>query len=236
MTRFPSSSNSSRMLGHAGPFIIGLGVLLTAAAGCATTAGPSSQRSITVSASDFARLEASQVGPVDDARADLARARDELGRDKLSVVNDQHEGALARSDQRSASADLSRAKAEGAIGKDSNEPAQLRQAREDTAAARRAADAADARLEYSKRLATAQAAQVTASERKVDLMTERLNLAKLQALEDAAVPAAGKYDRSALTEQVDAAQRAYDQATAVAATASHESTTAREHWDELARP
>jgi hypothetical protein len=234
MRKFPSSSVSSHLLGHASTLIIAIGMLLALAAGCATTTA-SSHESSTVSESDFARLAASEVGPADAARSELALARDELGRDKLKVVNDQHEGALARSDQGTASADMSRAAAESDIGKDSNEPAQLQQARDDTEAARQSKEVADARLAYSKRLATAQAAQVTASERKVDLMTEKLNLAKLQSLEEAAVPAAGKYDRAAVMERVVVAQRAYDQATEVAATASRESTTAREHWQDLAR-
>jgi hypothetical protein len=206
-------------------------------AGCATTTASSgsSRASSTVSDSDFARLAASEVGPTDEARSDLALARDELGRDKLSLVNDRHEGALARSDQGAASADMSRAAAESDIGKDSNEPAQMQQARDDTEVARQDKEVADARLAYSKKLATAQAAQVTASERKVDLMSEKLNLAKLQSLEEAAVPAAGKYDRSALMERVVVAQRAYDRATAIATTASRESTTARQLWQDLAQ-
>ncbi len=235
MTRAPSSSVPSRVLGRASSPIAAVGMLL-ALAGCATTASTGSARgSSTVSDSDFARVGASDVGPANDARSDLALARDELGRDKLSLVNDRHEGALARSDQGTASADMSRAAAESDIGKDSNEPAQMQQARDDTEDARQGKEVADARLAYSKRLATARAAQVTASERKVDLMAEKLNLAKLQSLEDAGVPAAGKYDRPAVMERVVVAQRAYDRATVTATSASRESTTAREHWQDLAR-
>jgi hypothetical protein len=235
--RFPSSSGPSRLLGHASSPFAAVGMPLALVAGCANTTASSgsSRASSTVSDSDFARLAASEVGPTDEARSDLALARDELGRDKLSLVNDRHEGALARSDQGAASADMSRAAAESDIGKDSNEPAQMQQARDDTEVARQDNEVADARLAYSKGLATAQVAQVTASERKVDLMSEKLNLAKLQSLEEAAVPAAGRYDRSALMERVVVAQRAYDRATAIATTASRESTTARKHWQDLAQ-
>ena len=236
MTRFSSRSAPSPCLGRTGTSIAAIGMLLALSAGCATTtASTRSGSPSTVSDSDFARLAANEVGPADDARSELALARDELGRDKLSLVNDQHEGDLARSDQGSAKADMSRAAAERGIGQDSNEPAQKQQARDDTEAAQQGKEVADARLAYSKRLATAQAAQVTASERKVDLMTEKLNLAKLQSLEEASIPAAGKYDRPALMERVEVAQRAYDQATVIAATTSRESTTSKEHWQDLAQ-
>jgi hypothetical protein len=200
------------------------------AAGCARNAASGK-----VSEADYARLDASQTRRVDEARSQLALARDELGRAKLGVVTDQHEGELARSDQASAAADVSRAAAETRIGKDSNEPGQLQQARDDTQTAQRCKEVADARLAYSKKLATSQSARVAAAERKVDLMTEKLNLAKLQALEDAAVPAAGKYDRATTMQQVVDAQRAHDRATATAATASSETTAAKDLWQELDR-
>ncbi len=230
MTKFPSRSVGSRMPGHAATIIAAVALLLAIAAGCASNAASS-----TVSDSDFGRLTASQTKPVDDARSQLALARDELGRAKLSVVNDQHEGELARSDQASASADMSRAAAESKIGKDSNEPGQMKQARDDTKSAQQGKELADARLAYSKKLATSQAAHVTAAERKVDLMTEKVNLAKLQSLDDAAVPAAGKYDRATAMQRVVDAQRAYDSALATAASASRETTTAKERWQELDR-
>jgi hypothetical protein len=230
MMKFLSRSVGSRMSGHADTPLAAMALLLAIAAGCASNAASS-----TVSDSDFARLTAGQIQPVDDARAQLALARDELGRAKLSVVNDQHEGDLARSGQASASADMSRAAAESKIGKDSNEPGQMNRARDDTEAAQQDKELADARLAYSKELATSQAAQVTAAERKVDLMTEKVNLAKLQSRDDAAVPAAGKYDRATAMQRVVDAQRAYDRATATAATASRETTIAKERWQELDR-
>jgi hypothetical protein len=219
---------SVHVLGQANVPIAPVIVLLAIATGCASNAASS-----TVSESDYARLGVHETKLVDDARAQLALARDELGRAKLNVVNDQHEGELARSDQATASADVSRAVAESKIGKDSNEPGQIPQARDATKTARQGKEAADARLEYSKKLATSQAAQVTAAERKVDLMTEKVNLAKLQSLDDAAIPAAGKYDRATAMERVVNAQRAYDSATASAGTASRETTAAKERWQTL---
>lgn len=204
--------------------------LLAVSAGCA---GSASKASSTVSDSDYGRLGAGQTRPVEEARAALALAQDELGRARLSLVNDQHEGELARSDQAAASADASRAAAQSKIGKDSNEPGQLRRAHEDTLAAKAGQDVADARLAYSRKLATSQAGQVAAAQRKVDLMTEKVNLAKLQSLDDASVPAAGKYDRASAMQRVVDAQRAYDRAIAAAAAASTETTRAKERWEKL---
>ena len=227
MTKLLSRSVGRGMPRFASTSIAAVALLLAIGVGCA------SNKASTVSDSDYGRLTATQTQPVADARSQLALARDELGRAKLGVVNDQHEGALARADQATASADVSRAAAESKIGKDSNEPVQLQQARDDTKAAQQSKEVADARLAYSKKLAASQAAQVTAAERKVDLMTEKVNLAKLQSLDDAAVPAAGKYDRATTMERVVDAQRAYDRALATAATASGETATAKEHWQKL---
>lgn len=232
MAKSPSRSAASRRFDRADVRVAAWS-LLAVALGCAGNASSSKAASSTVSDSDFGRLSAGQSAPVENARAQLGLAQDELGRAKLSVVNDQHEGELARSDQATATADVSRAAALSKMGKDSNEPNQIQEAREATATARSSRQVADARLAYSRKLAASQAAQVTAAERKVELMTEKVNLAKLQSLDDARVPAAGKYDRATVMQRVVDAQRAYDRAVTTAAAASVETTTARESWQKL---
>jgi hypothetical protein len=231
MTQSSIRSTGPRVSIHARvwPSILAV-VLLPLAAGCAGSAASSPKPSTTVSDSDYGRLSAGQTRPVDEARSQLALARDELGRAKLAVVNDNQEGALARSDQTSASADATRAAAQTKLGAESNEPAQMQQARDDTSAAKQAKTTADARLAYAAKLAKSQAAVVTAAERKVDLMTEKVNLAKLQSLDDASVAAAGKYDRASTMERVVNAQRAWDQSVAVAAAAALETETAKDAW------
>jgi len=208
-------------------------LLVASLSGCLTSTGAT--RASTVSDADFARLAASQTEGVDEARARLAAANDELGRAKLGVVNGQHEGAFARSDQAAASAEQSRAATETKVGQDSNEPAQLRLARDDTRAAQRGKDAADARLAYSRKLDVSLRAQVTAAERKVDLMEATVNLAKLQALESAGIPAAGKYDHEAALRGVAEARRAHAAAVATATEAATESALAADQL-RLAQP
>ena len=232
MTKFPSRVSLIHASRHASTRIAAVAVALAVIAGCSSKAA-SRQPLSTVSDSDYGRLSASQTRPVDEARAQLSLARDELGRAKLGVVNDQHEGELALADQATASADVTRAAAESRIGKDSNEPVQMQQARDDSAAAQLGKQAADARLEYSKKLAASRAAQVTAAERKVDLMTEKVNFAKLQSLDNAAIPAAGKYDRAAAMQRVVDAQRTYDSAVVAAATAAGETAATRHQWQSL---
>lgn len=189
-------------------------LLVASLPGCVTSGTAS--RPSTVSESDYARLAASQTEVVDEARSQLLAARDELGRAKLGVVNSQHEGAFARSDQAAAAADLKRAAVETQVGKDSNEPAQLKLARDETREAQASKEEADARLAYAKKLDVALAAQVTAAELKVELMTAKVNLAKLQALEKASIAAAGKYDRDGALAAVAKAQNAHDAAVATA--------------------
>lgn len=213
--------------GHARARSIGLALLVVTIAGCAT---PAPRPPSVVSESDFARLPEDRMQRVDVARQRLADASDELGRAKLGVVNDQHEGALARSDQVAAQAELGRAAAETGVGKDSNEPGQKRLAQDDTREAKAGKAVADAHLAYAGKLATSRAAAVTAAERKVELRSEEVNLAKLQSLEEAGIPAAGKYDRVATLERVGKAQKAFDAATAAAARADAETATARGLW------
>jgi hypothetical protein len=196
------------------PFVAPFALLVVALSGCFTSSAAT--RPSMVSEADFARLAAGQTEDVDQARAQLAAASDELGRAKLGALNGAHEGAFARSDQASASAEQGRAATETKVGQDSNEPDQVQLARDDTRAAKRSKEAADARLAYSKKLEVSLKAQVTAAERKVDLMTARVNLAKLQALERAGVPAAGKYDRDAAQAAVAQAERAHAAAVATA--------------------
>ncbi len=193
---------------------------------CATTSKTARTPSV-VSESDYARVPAGQTQRVDEARAQLAAASDALGRAKLRSVDDQHEGTFARADQAVAKADRSRAAAETRAGQESNDPGMMQQAREDTRAAQQDTLSADARLAYSKKLATSRAAQVAAAERLVELRTEALNLAKLDTLIDAGAPAAGKYDRIAAVGRVTAAQRAYDDASASAASAAAETAAAK---------
>jgi hypothetical protein len=232
MMQIPSRSAVSRFTSRSRPYLTSIAALAIAT-GCAGSSATKKGPPSTVSDSDYGRLAAGQTRPVDEARAQLALAQDELGRAKLSVVNDQHMGELARSDQAVASAEASRAVAETKAGQESNEPAQMQQARESTQAAQTSQQVADARLAYSKKLATSQAAHVTALERKVELMTEKVNVAKLQALDNAAVAAAGKYDRAQAMQRVVDAQRAFDGATSAAAAAAAEATTAKEHWRRL---
>lgn len=198
--------------------------LLAGLAACATTAPP--RMPSLVSESDYARVPVDRTQRVDEARQQLSAARDALGRAKLSSVTDQQEGTFARADQASAKAGQTRAVAETQASKESNDPGQLRQALDNTRAAQQETLSADARLAYSKKLATSRAAQVAASEKLVVLKTEALNLAMLDSLVDAGVPAAGKYDRAAALDRVAAAQRAYDAASASAASAAGETSAA----------
>jgi hypothetical protein len=201
--------------------------LLAGLTACATTSTKTSRTPSVVSDSDYARVPAGKTQRVDDARAQLAAASDALGRAKLNSVDDQHEGTFARADQASAKADRSRAAAETRASQESNDPGKVQQARDDTRAAQQDTLSADARLAYSKKLATSRAAQVVAAERLLALRTEALDLAKLDTLLDAGVPAAGKYDRVAAANRVNAAQRAYDDASTSAASAAGETAAAQ---------
>jgi hypothetical protein len=207
--------------------------LLAATAACMSGQGQS--RSVPVSEADYGRVGAGQSRVVEDARQQRAAAQDELGRAKLRMMDDRHEGELAKSGQAAATAERSHAAAEGKIGTDSLEPGQVERARSDTKFAELQTAVADAHLRYAEKLKSSREAGVTAAERKVSLMDERVNAAKLQAMDEAGVPAAAKYDRAAAMEKVVQAQRRYDQARSTASEAEQQAAAAREHWQDLNR-
>jgi hypothetical protein len=216
-----------RRAGHRLDATIRTALLLLLIAGliaCVTAAPPRTPNLI--SDSDYARVPADKTQRVDEARLQLSAARDVLGHARLSSVDDRQEGTFARADQAEAKADRSRAAAETRAGRESNDPGKVQQARDHTLAARQDTLSADARLAYSKKLATFRAAQVAAAERLVTLKTEALNLAKLESLVDAGVPAAGKYDLLAVVDRVTVAQRAYDDASSSASSAAQETAAA----------
>jgi hypothetical protein len=208
-------------------------MLLATAAACMSSRGQSG--SAPVSDADYGRVGEGRNRGVDEARQQAAIARDELGRAKLSLMDDRHEGELARSDQASAAAERSHAEAEGKIGKDSMEPGQLERARSDVRSAEARKAAADAHAQYAAKLTSSRQALVAAAESKVSLMDEKVNVAKLQALEDAGVPAAARYEHAGALEKVVQAQRRYEEARAKATESDRQAIAAREQWEDVHR-
>lgn len=196
-------------------------------------AGGRAERMDTVSDADYGRLQPGQTQAVDEARQQELQARDELARAKLRVTDTQHEDELAKADQTAAESDDKRAKAEAKIAADSNDPAQKQRAQELAETAQLHKKAADAHLDYAKKLIDARKAEVTAAQKRLDVTSAKVNLAKLQALQSAQIPAAGKYDVAATTNHVSRAQRDHDDAMQKAHALDAQVSSAQQTWQDL---
>ena len=190
---------------------------------------------VTVSDSDFGRLPATQMAPVDNARDDLSQSRDDFARAKLRQTDAAQAVDLAQADLSVAAAELQRAAARTKMAEESNDPAQLAQARHMTETAQLRENTAKARLDFAQKLQAARAAEVAAAEKRVAYGEMRLEQAKLQALQQAQVPAAQKYDAAQLDGRVAAARNEFDEAQGKAQAALAEASNAEGHWRELNR-
>jgi DNA repair exonuclease SbcCD ATPase subunit len=215
-----------------------IAVTLAACAACAALACAGSrpeQKPVTVSDSDYGRLESGQTQLVDAARVELGRARDEFARAKLGETDAKQEDELARADLKAAEGARMRADSLAKTAKESNAPADIEAARTMAETARLHLQVADAHMAYAKAVQAQRAAEVRTAERRVAYESARVELAKLQALQQAAVPAAAKYPAAQLEGQVAQARRQLEQAEKESGGGEAQVMSARRTWEELNR-
>lgn len=207
-----------------------------AALACAgTRIEPKEPVSLSVSDSDYGRLQSGQTQIVEAARADLGRARDEFARAKLGETDAMQEDALARSDLKAAESAQMRADSLMITARESNAPADLEAARTAAEIAQHHRQTADAHMTYAKAVQAQRAAEVRTAERRVAYESARVELAKLQALQEAGVPAAAKYEPSGLEAQVARARAQLEQAEKESAGGEAQVESAKRTWQELNR-
>ncbi len=165
---------------------------------------------------DYGRLKPDQTVAVDVARADLARAHEDLAAAKSKIAEASREEELAQTDLAAAKMETERVK----------------KLVEATEARRRAADA---RGEYAKALNAARKAAEEAAQRRVDLTGAKVELLKLQALEQAKVQASKPYDDKVFYRRVAESQKSFDDAQAEAKKLDEEALQGQRRWDDLMR-
>jgi hypothetical protein len=186
-----------------------------------------------VSEADFGRLSAEQVGPVQTARADTDASRDAAARARHRLAEARHEEGFARADRAQADADAARAAAEMRAAKEAGDGRLVARAEELRAAAALRQQAADARLDYARRLVAAREADIAAADARTRLSEAQLERAKLDALAQAGIPAATKYDPGPFERRVAEAKRAADGAAGQARLRDREAIAARDRWQGL---
>ena len=184
----------------------------------------------TVSPADLGRLAPEQMGPLQEARGDLDAARDAVARARLRLQDARHEESYARADRTQADADRQRAEAELRGAREAGDALQGARATELVEAAALRAQAADARLDYARRLVAAREADARAAEAGVRRGEWEVERAKLTALREAGIPAASKYDPAPLERRVSDAARAEDAARARARDLEHQAAAAHARW------
>lgn len=210
-------------------------VALAACAVLACAGSRPEQKPVTVSDSDYGRLDSGQTQIVEAARADLGRARDEFARAKLGETDARQEDELARADLMAAESAKMRADSLAKSANESNAPADFEAARSGAEVAQLRLRIADAHMTYAKAVQAQRAAEVRTAERRVAYQGSLVELAKLHALQQAGVPAASKYPASQLEGQVEQARQQLEQAENESRGGEAQVTSARQTWEELRR-
>ncbi len=183
---------------------------------------------------DVGRLVPGQMAPIDAARNDLSRARDEVSHAKLRLSEAHEQGGFTKAEETAAQADRQRAEALTKAAQATGDPQQLGAAQAAMGSADLRRRAAAAHGDFTGKLIAAREAEVRAKESRVAEMEARLETAKLTALQQAGNPAANKYDpvrfQKHLADAIDGSQKAQGEL-AKATSAAQQSET---QWRALA--
>ena len=187
----------------------------------------------TVADADLGRLAPEQMGPIQASRAALDEARDAVARAQHRLRDSRHEEEWANADKAAAEGDRLHAAAELSSAKDAGDQRMMGLASEHAATAALRAQAADARIEYARKLFQARDAELKTAEARVRRAEWEIERAKLMALREAKVPAASKYDAAPIERRVAEAVKAEDGARARAKDLATTSRTAYDQWRSL---
>jgi hypothetical protein len=212
-----------------------IAVALAACAALACAGSSAQKKPVTVSDSDYGRLQPGQTQLVDQARADLGNARDALARAKLRQSDAKNEAGVAEADLQAAASEKTLAVALAKQAKASADPAEMERARGAAERAELRRRTAESHRDYVRMLEQARAAEVVAAERRVLLEEARVEQAKLKALQAANVPAATKYPGAELDARVANARKDLEQAENEARKRQSELWAAEQKWQELNR-
>jgi hypothetical protein len=210
-----------------------LALCTAAALGCSSAPTRDQKLPATVSQADVGRLSPEQMGPVQSARSDLDAARDAVSRARLRLQDARHEEWYARADRAQAEADRQRGEVLQRTAQEEGDGRQAARARELVDAATLHAQAADARLEYARRLVAAREAGIQVYEARAAQAEWEVERAKLAALREAQIPAATKYDPAPLDRRASDLARAEGASVARSRELDRQATSAFDRWRSL---
>jgi hypothetical protein len=179
--------------------------------------------------SGLARLNESQMQPVDEARVDEGRARDDLARVRAKEADARAQLEVAKSDRAVADAQLKRALAEQDLlkkqyaGKD-----QMAEVEQDIAASHDRIKASDLKLQYLNQMIALSEAERRVAEAHVVTAQSLTEQAKYRAMKAGNAPEAGSVNGGEIDQRVAAAQA---QEAGLQKDVANRRTTANELYD-----
>jgi hypothetical protein len=205
-------------------------LVVTAALAVAGACAHGSSRSDTVSDEVLARVPANQMASVDQARADVNKAKDTVARENLRLNQAKKYVDVANNEVKVSQDQLARDKAAQDAANYARNDQATTQSQSAMGLARQREQAAEAHVKAANELVNYAQARVTASEKAVDLANARLEDAKYKAVKASGDRAANDIDAQAIAKRVEDARVALEQERTKVGQAKSNASAARSSW------
>lgn len=205
-------------------------LVVTAALAVGGACAHGSSRSDTVSDEVLARVPANQMASVDQARADVNKAKDTVARENLRLSQAKKYVDVATNEVKISQDQLSRDQAAQDAANYARNNQASTQSQSSMGLARQRELAADAHVKAANELVNYAQARVTASEKAVDLANARLEDAKYKAVKASGDRAANDIDAQAIAKRVEDSRVALEQERTKVGLAKSNASAARSSW------
>jgi hypothetical protein len=203
---------------------------VTATFGVAGACAHGSSRSDTVSDEVLARVPANQMASVDQARADVNKAKDTVARENLRLNQAKKYVEVAGNEVKVSQDQLSRDQSAQEAANYARNGQASTQSQSAMGLTRQREQVAEAHQKAANELMNYAQARVTASQKAVDLANARLEDAKYKAVKASGDQAANDIDTQAISKRVGDSRVALEQERNKVAQAKSNASSARSSW------
>jgi hypothetical protein len=208
-------------------------VLTAGLALCAACASNKPQQ-VKLDDAGLARLNESQMEPVDDARIEQGRAHDALARARAAEADARARYDVAKSEREVSQAQLKRAQAERDLLKKQYADAdQMARADNDIQAAQQRIQAADLKLDYLKRMIDIGSAERQLAEQHVETADARVEQAKYRAMQQANAPQVREINGAQIDQRVAQDESREAQSRSQIATMRSQANDVYNRWQQM---
>jgi|GEM_PF-2621992 len=184
-----------------------------------------------VSDQQFARVPSREMAEVDQARADLSKAQDEVGRRDLAITSAEREISVAKDDVRVADAELRRTETMMNKADFDRSASGQRESHQDASLFRAQKEAAEAHLKAANSAAKLSKAQKQEAEAERDLATAQVESRQYDALVKTGDPSIKDTNANTVKKNMDEARSRVQAAKGHVATAKSTADLDRMVWD-----